>query len=45
MSNDFLLFENALKHSAIGEDIHGFIKLFCKIERSELYFEIINSIS
>jgi len=38
------LFENALKHSAIGEDAHGFIKLFCNIERSELYFEIINSV-
>lgn len=38
------LFENALKHSAIGEDDHGFIKLFCTIERSELYFEIINSV-
>jgi LytS/YehU family sensor histidine kinase len=38
------LFENALKHSAIGEDPKGFIKLFCKIERSELYFEIINSV-
>jgi hypothetical protein len=38
------LFENALKHSAIGEEAHTFIKLFCKIERSELYFEIINSV-
>lgn len=38
------LFENALKHSAIGEDAYGFIKLFCQIEYSVLYFEIINSV-
>ncbi|AKK74787.1 histidine kinase [Chryseobacterium gallinarum] len=38
------LFENALKHSAIGEEEHSFIRLSCRMEHSELLFEIINSV-
>ncbi|WP_412850954.1 sensor histidine kinase [Chryseobacterium sp. PMSZPI] len=38
------LFENALKHSAIGEEDHSFIKLFCRLEHSELVFKIVNSV-
>ncbi|WP_300688698.1 histidine kinase [Chryseobacterium sp.] len=39
------LFENALKHSAIGEEERSFINLSCTIEGSELLFEITNSIA
>ncbi|WP_185144659.1 sensor histidine kinase [Chryseobacterium phosphatilyticum] len=39
------LFENALKHSAIGEDENSFIRLSCRIEQSELIFKIINSVT
>ena len=37
------LFENALKHSAIGENPDSFIKLMCKTEDLVLVFEILNS--
>ncbi|MBV8327990.1 histidine kinase [Chryseobacterium sp.] len=40
----FTLFENALKHSAIGEEEHSFIRLYCGMERSVLYFKIINTV-
>lgn len=39
------LFENALKHSAIGEEENSFIRLLCTVENSELFFEIINSVA
>nr|WP_315026389.1 histidine kinase [uncultured Chryseobacterium sp.] len=39
------LFENALKHSAIGEDQNSFIRLSSTIEHSELFFEITNSVA
>lgn len=39
------LFENALKHSAIGAEKNSFIKLSCVLEHSELHFEIINSVA
>ena len=37
------LFENALKHSAIGENQESFIRLSCKTEDLVLVFEVINS--
>lgn len=37
------LFENALKHSAIGENPESFIRLSCKTEDLVLVFEVINS--
>lgn len=39
------LFENALKHSAIGETEDSFIRLSCRIEESELFFTITNSVA
>jgi len=39
------LFENALKHSAIGIESDSFIKVRYKIENQEIFFEIINSIA
>ncbi|MCJ7933314.1 MAG: histidine kinase [Chryseobacterium sp.] len=38
------LFENALKHSAIGEEKSSFITISCRIEHSELFFGIVNSV-
>ncbi|WP_246008719.1 sensor histidine kinase [Chryseobacterium lactis] len=39
------LFENALKHSAIGIEENSFIKLSCTIKNSDLFFEIVNSVA
>lgn len=39
------LFENALKHSAIGIESDSFIKISYKVQNQEIYFEIINSIA
>ncbi len=39
------LFENSLKHSAIGIESDSFIKLNYKIKNQELLFEIINTIA
>ncbi|KFF26143.1 histidine kinase [Chryseobacterium piperi] len=39
------LFENALKHSGIGLETDGFIKVAYAIEKRDLLFEIINSIT
>ncbi|NAW51947.1 histidine kinase [Elizabethkingia argentiflava] len=39
------LFENALKHSAIGSESGSYIKLKCRVENGALLFGIINSVA
>ncbi|MCS3530528.1 sensor histidine kinase [Chryseobacterium sp. JUb7] len=39
------LFENSLKHSAIGLETSGFVKVMCTIEHHEIILEIENSIA